>query len=80
MSNVILFRNRAVLSNQGRADGIGFSKTPCAIVRLHPAPRPTPVAMWHLNAAGRLECRWSSLESGSLDAARHSGDWNGRAA
>ncbi|SFJ03479.1 hypothetical protein SAMN05216304_104205 [Bosea sp. OK403] len=80
MSNVILFRSQAALSNQGRADGIGFSKNPCVVVRLHPARRPTPVAIWRLNTAGRLECRWSSQESGSLEAARHSDDWNGRAA
>lgn len=80
MSNVIRFRNRVALSNQGRDGGIGFSKNACAILRLHPVRRPTPVAAWRLDAAGRLECRWSSRESGSLDEARLSGSWNGRAA
>ncbi|MDR6873664.1 hypothetical protein J2Y55_004691 [Bosea sp. BE125] len=85
MSNVILFRSRAALSNPGWGDGIAFSKNACsknacAIVRLHPARRPIPVAIWRLDAAGRLECRWSSQESASLDEARHSGGWNGRAA
>ncbi|WP_148663308.1 hypothetical protein [Bosea vaviloviae] len=80
MSNIILFRSRAALSSRGRGDGIGFSKNACAIVRLHPARRPTPVAVWRLNAAGRLECRWASQESGSLDEARPCDGWNDRAA
>ncbi|WNJ90943.1 hypothetical protein [Bosea sp. 685] len=70
MSNIIRFRGRTALSNQGRTDGIGFSKGACAILRLHPARRPVPVAIWCLNAAGRLECRWSSQGSASLDEAR----------
>lgn len=70
MSNVVFFRSRVAPSEHHRFGGIGLKSCACAIVRLHPAQRSTLAAVWHFNAAGRLECRWSSQENAPVDEAR----------